>query len=124
MRLVPSNKSVITYSSSTCSNLRTSFNNDVILIYIYNFSRKNLNEGDHLGDLGIDDLRKDYHLVEAHVAGGRLVSSDDPYSYAGGSVISWQGHPNQTGQRVGARLVVIHWSSKLGVGRGANNSTP
>jgi hypothetical protein len=55
---------------------------------------------------------------------GRLPSSDDPYSYAGGSVSSWQGHPSQTCQRVGAILCVVNWSSMLGVGRRANNSTP
>jgi len=33
---------------------------------------------------------------------GRLASSDDPWSYAVGNISSWQGHPSQTGQRVGA----------------------
>jgi hypothetical protein len=51
---------------------------------------------------------------------GRLASSNDPESYDGGSVSSWQGHPSQIGQRVGARLSVVHLSSRLGVGRGAN----
>jgi hypothetical protein len=37
---------------------------------------------------------------------------------------SWQGHPSQRGERVGARLSVVHWSFKFGGGRGANNSTP
>jgi hypothetical protein len=55
---------------------------------------------------------------------GRLANSDDSYSYAGGSVRSWQGYPGQTGQSVGARLSVVHWSFRLGVGRGANNSAP
>jgi len=44
--------------------------------------------------------------------------------YAGGSVSIWLGHPSQTGQKVAARLTVVHWSSRLGVGHGANNSTP
>jgi len=34
-----------------------------------------------------------------------------------------QSHPSQTGRRVGDRLSVICWSSRLGVGCGANNST-
>jgi hypothetical protein len=46
---------------------------------------------------------------------GRLASSDDPYSYVGGSLSSWQGHPSQTGQRIGARLGIVYWSSRLGV---------
>jgi hypothetical protein len=73
----------------------------------------------------ISILPKDYHLVEAHVAvGGRLASSDDPYTYAGGSVSSWQGQRSKTSQKVGARLSVVHWSSRLEVWRGANNSNP
>jgi hypothetical protein len=72
-----------------------------------------------------ENLPKDYHLVETHaVGGGGLASSDDSYSYAGGSVSSWQGHSSQTGQRVGAILNVVHWPSRLGVGHGDNNSTP
>jgi len=35
---------------------------------------------------------------------GRLVISDDPYSYAGRSVSFGQDPPSQTGQGVGARL--------------------
>jgi hypothetical protein len=54
----------------------------------------------------------------------RLASSYDPYSYAGMSVSSWHHHPSQKGQWVGARLSVVHWSSKLGVGSDSNNSTP
>jgi len=68
-------------------------------------------------------LPKDYHLVEAHVTDGEVCKLD-PLSYAGGSVRSWQDHQSQTGQKVGARLSVVHWSSRLQIGRGANNSTP
>jgi hypothetical protein len=55
---------------------------------------------------------------------GKPASSDDTYSYAGGSVSFWQGRASQTVQRVGARLSIVHWSSRLGVGHSANNSTP
>jgi len=54
----------------------------------------------------------------------RLASSNDPWSYAGGRVSSWQGHPSQTGQMERTRLSVAHWYSRLGVRGGANNSTP
>jgi len=68
-------------------------------------------------------LPKDYHIVEAHAAGGETCELWWQ-RYAGGSVSSWQGHPSHTGMRVGARLSVVHWSSMLGVGCDANNSTP
>jgi hypothetical protein len=67
-------------------------------------------------------LPKDCHFVETHVAGGKACELD-LWSYARGSISSWQDHPSQTGQRVGARLSVVYWSSRLGVGRGANNYT-
>jgi len=35
-----------------------------------------------------------------------------------------QVHPNQIGQRIAARLGVVHWSSRSGFGCGANNFTP
>jgi hypothetical protein len=60
-----------------------------------------------------------------HMLGvGRLASSGDPYIYVGGSASSWQGHQSQTSQRTGTRVSAVHWSPRLGVGRGANNSTP
>jgi hypothetical protein len=46
-----------------------------------------------------------------------------PRAMLAGALSSWQGHPIQTGQRVGARLSVAHWSSRFGVWRGADNST-
>jgi len=46
---------------------------------------------------------------------GRLASSDEPYySYAGGSLSCWQGHPTHTRERVGARLSVVDWYLQFG----------
>jgi hypothetical protein len=51
---------------------------------------------------------------------GRLASSDDSQSYAGGSLSSWQGHPSRKGQRARETILcAIHWFCRLGVGRGA-----
>jgi hypothetical protein len=55
---------------------------------------------------------------------GEFASFCDTESYAGGSVATGRGHPSQTGQRVEARRRETPWSSRLRVGRKANNLAP
>jgi len=64
----------------------------------------------------------DNHFVEAHVAGGEACERWWPLE------LCWRERkllagPPKPDQRVGARLSVVHWSSRLAVGHGAN-STP
>jgi hypothetical protein len=48
-------------------------------------------------------LLEDYRLVVER----RFACPNDTESYAGGSVNSWQSHPFETGQRVGARRSIV-----------------
>jgi hypothetical protein len=48
-------------------------------------------------------LLKDYCLIVVRIS----AHPDSPESYAGRSLNSWQGHPSQTGQRLGVRQDVV-----------------